>query len=49
VGESKSCAIRSSSTKRLLQTTLEEHFKISRKTGLRTRMYNLEVIAGFVV
>jgi hypothetical protein len=49
VGKSKSCTICSSGTKRLLQTTFEEHFKIWQKTGLRNIMYSLEVIAGFVV
>jgi len=49
VGESKSCKICSSGTKRLLQTTFEEHFKIWQKTGLINIMYSLEVIAGFVV
>ena len=48
MGESKSSAICSSSTKCLLQTTFEEHFKIGRQTGLRNIRCSLEDNASFV-
>lgn len=48
VGESKSCAVCSSGTNRLLQTTFEEHFKMRCKTGLRNTRCSLEGNASFV-